>query len=325
MFKKNVLLPILSILIVAGLVAGGIYVYQKNITDKSKKDSDKSTLAQDTPADPNKVLVYTSFYPLYDFVKNVGGDFVEVRSIVPAGVEPHDYEPSSQQIQQINKSRLFVFNGADLDPWAKKIQPDLEKQNIQTLEMAKSFNLEKATEGEDTEFDPHIWLNPPFVKKQIELIKDKLIEIDPKNTGIFNFNYSNYFKKLDDLDADFRPKLKDCKQNKVVTSHDAFGYLGKQYNLEFISISGISPDKEPSSQEIAEIIKTVKENNIKVVFTETLVSPKLAETIANETGAKNQTLDPLEGLSEEDIKAGKDYISVMKENLNNIAQSLECK
>jgi len=323
MFKKNILLPLLSILIVAGIVATGIYFYQRNDSEKNKTEPKNSEIAENK--NPEKISIYTSFYPLQNFTKNIGGDLVEVTSIVPPGAEPHDYEPTSQQIQKIGKAKLFIFNGADLDPWAKKIQPDLEKENVKTLEISANFQLLKAPEGEEGEFDPHLWLNPPFVKKQSELIKKQLIQIDPKNSDIYTKNYSSFFKKLDDLDAEFRLKLKECKQKKIITSHNAFSYLGNEYGFEPVPINGITPDKEPSSQEIAEIVKIVKENGIKVVFTATLVSPKLSETIAKETGAKNLVLDPIEGLSDEDMKSGKDYISIMRENLAKIAEALECK
>ncbi len=131
-------------------------------------------------------------------------------------------------------------------------------------------------------------------------------------------------QKLDQLDKTYAEGLKTCKQKDIITSHAAFGYLATRYGLNQVAISGISPDEEPSSQQLAEVAKFAKENDVKYIFFESLVSPKLSETIAHEIGAKTLVLDPLEGISDDDIKQGKNYFTVMENNLKNLQKALQC-
>ncbi|MBC7472592.1 MAG: zinc ABC transporter substrate-binding protein [candidate division SR1 bacterium] len=289
---------------------------------------------------PNKVAqnpnitVSTSFYPLYYFAQQVGGGLVTVKNITPAGSEPHEYEPTTSQTQDVYKSQLLVFNGAGLDPWASKIKSDLEKANVKTIDMSSNFtilkpletvNIYKNTTEEKNETDPHIWLSPKMAIRQIQVIRDELIKIDIKNKDIYEYNSNGAINNLAQLDNEYETRLANCTKNEVITSHNFLQYLAKEYRFKSTPISGISPESEPSSKDLAQISQLVKEKGIKYIFSETLASPKLAETIAKETGAQILVLNPLEGLTDEEQKIGKDYISVQKENLTALAKALDCK
>lgn len=282
----------------------------------------------------SNIIVSTSFYPLYYFTQQVGGDLITVNNITPAGNEPHEYEPTSNQIQEIYKSKLLIFNGADLDPWASKIKPDLEKANVKTVDMSTNFvilkpletaNISETTIEEKEESDPHIWLSPKMAIKQVEIIRKKLVDIDPNNKDIYTANANSTINKLANLDNEYQVKLSKCDKKEIITSHNFLQYLAKEYGFISIPISGISPESEPSSKDLANIANIVRTKNTKYIFTETLASPKLAETVAVETGAQTLVFNPLEGLTDEEINQGKDYVSIQKDNLLNLRKALECK
>jgi zinc transport system substrate-binding protein len=280
-----------------------------------------------------KLKVVASFYPLADFAKQVGGQAVDITNMTPAGAEPHDFEPKAQDIQNIYKSQIFIFNGAGLDPWADKIQSDLESNGVKTIKMSDNFQILKPLdivgsidgEQEDTTQDPHIWTDPVLVKKQVQIIRDMFDSVDSTRKTIYDQNADSFTSQLDSLDSSFRSTLKDCVQNEVVTSHNFLQYLGNEYGFSSIPISGISPDSEPSSKKLAELADLIKSKNIKYIFTENLISPKLSQTIAAETGAQVLVLNPIEGLSDDQIAQGQNYLSVQKDNLKNLSIALECK
>ena len=174
-------------------------------------------------------------------------------------------------------------------------------------------------------YDPHFWLDPNNVIKQTEIIGEKIVHIDTPNTQYYLENITSFQEQLLKLDQKYKNELASCTTRTIITSHNAFEYLAHQYNLEIISISGLSPEQEPSPKKMIEVIEKVKEKNIQYIFFETLVSPKLSETIASEVGAKTLVLNPIEGLSEEEISNGKNYIKVMEENLKNLKTALTCQ
>jgi len=192
---------------------------------------------------------------------------------------------------------------------------DSKRKDLIVVDIYKSIRAK----GED----PHIWLDPALVKTQLKVIKDTLIKIDPKNRPYYEKNYKNYLGKIEELDREIKNTLARCKKKVFVTSHNAFSRFAERYGLIQIPMTGITPESEPNPRDLAEIIKVIKKYDIKYIFTEPLISPKLAQSISRETGTKILVLDPIEGLSESDIKAGKDYISKMKENLENLKVALE--
>jgi len=269
-----------------------------------------------------KIVVSSSFYPLAEFAKQVGGDKIEVINITPVGIESHDYEPTPRDIVAIRTSRLFLFQGANFDPWAERVAKDISGSNMATINMADNFDLMSAEAGKK---DPHFWLDPILAKKEINIIRDELKKIDPSNAAVYEGNAQKFSASLDVLDSAIRFSLSDCSLSEIIVSHGAFGYFAARYGLQVTSISGISPDIEPSAQMLGEIAKMAKEKNIHYIFFETLASPKLAETVAKEAGIQTSVLNPVEGLTPEDVSMGKNYLSIMEENLHNLEQALQCQ
>jgi len=280
------------------------------------------------------IKVTASFYPLAEFAKQVGGDRVEVVNIIPTGVEPHDFEPSPKDIATIFSSKVFIFNGVGFDPWAEKLKFDLEQKGVKTINMSEYVDLitseekhedEENHEEEAEELDPHFWLDPVIAKKEVEIIRDVLISIDPEGSIEYINNAARYMEELTALDEKYKNGLASCEIRDAVASHAAFGYLAKRYNINIISIAGLSPEEEPSPKRMAEIAQLAKQKDIKYIFFETLVSPKLSETIAREIGAETLVFNPIEGLTKEEVEAGENYISIMEKNLANLRKALRCK
>lgn len=271
-----------------------------------------------------KISVYTSFYVLYDFAKKIGGDRIELTNLVPAGTEPHEWEPSPSDIASLEKADVLVYNGAGMEGWLDRIRQTLKNKKLIEVETSREIKLlENTDRDEGLEYDPHVWLNPLNAKKQMEEIAKAFSAADPANKAYYENNYNENAKKLDDLDKEFRDTLEKYTNRDIVVAHRAFGYLCGAYGLEQVAIEGLNADAEPSPAKMAEITTFVKENNIKYIFFEELISPRVAEAIAGETGAKTEALNPLEGLGEKDMEAGKEYFSVMRENLEAISKALE--
>lgn len=291
------------------------------------------TQPADTAADDGRLRVLTSFYPMYDFACKIGGDCIDVINMVPSGTEPHDWEPSTNDLKNLEKADVFIYNGADMEPWAD----DLLVSRSDTLHVVEaSENVElRTTDGEHEhahehegadhhhgDFDPHVWLDPENAKIEMEAIRDALCAADPENSTVFQSNYEKYAAELDALDAEFREKLAPLPSRTIVVAHEAFGYLCDAYGLTQVGIEGLSPDSEPDPGRMAEVIDFVREHSISTIFFEELVSPKVAEAIASETGAQAKMLSPLEGLSDEQAAAGADYFSVMHDNLAALMEAL---
>lgn len=287
----------------------------------------------DTNAD-GKLRVLTSFYPMYDFAYKIGGDCIDVTNMVPSGTEPHDWEPSTNDLKNLEKADVFIYNGADMEPWAD----DLLVSRSDTLHVVKaSENVElRTTDGEHEhahehegadhhhgDFDPHVWLDPENAKIEMEAIRDALCAADPENSTVFQSNYEKYAAELDALDKEYSDTLSPLPNRTIVVAHEAFGYLCDAYGLTQVGIEGLSPDSEPDPGRMAEVIDFVREHSISTIFFEELVSPKVAEAIASETGAQAKMLSPLEGLSDEQAAAGADYFSVMHDNLAALMEALK--
>lgn len=268
-----------------------------------------------------QITVTTSFYPLFYFAQYIGGSHIHVTNITPAGAEPHDYEPTSADIIAIEQSKLLLLNGNGLESWGDRIE-----QNVPTKIVRVGDGLAKQSMNEDgkTVSDPHIWLSPKIAETMVQKISDALTEVDPAHAADYRNNTDTLLANLQKLDATFETQLTSCKTRSFITSHEAFGYLASSYNLQQISITGISPESEASQKDIAAIADFVKKNNIQYIFFESLVSPKLSETLAQETGTTTLVLDPLEDLTQQDIDAGRNYFSVMQQNLANLKIALQC-
>lgn len=291
------------------------------------------TQPADTAAGDGRLRVLTSFYPMYDFACKIGGDCIDVTNMVPSGTEPHDWEPSTNDLKNLEKADVFIYNGADMEPWADDLLVS-RSDTLRVVETSENVELrttdgehEHAHEHEDADhhhgdFDPHVWLDPENAKIEMEAIRDALCAADPENSTVFQSNYEKYAAELDALDAEFREKLAPLPNRTIVVAHEAFGYLCDAYGLTQVGIEGLSPDSEPDPGRMAEVIDFVREHSISTIFFEELVSPKVAEAIASETGAQAKMLSPLEGLSDEQAAAGADYFSVMHDNLAALMEAL---
>jgi len=277
------------------------------------------------PTKNNKLQVTTSFYPLYFFASQIGGDKAEVQNITPSGAEPHDYEPTAQDIARIEKSNLLILNGGRLEAWGNKIKENIKGKQVITVIAGNGIANQQVFEDGKPILDPHVWLNPSLASIEVKAILNGFIQVDPINKSYYYENTNNLLSQLNEIDKEYKQGLMNCNQKDIVTSHAAFGHLGKAYGLNQVPISGLSPDAEPSSKQLAELSLFAKNHNVKYIFFESLLSPKLSETIAAEVGAKTIVLDPIEGVSDNDMKAGKNYFSIMKDNLTNLRLALECR
>jgi zinc transport system substrate-binding protein len=287
------------------------------------------------PAEPEvkKIKVVTTMYPVYEFVKQVGGDKVDVVMLIPPGAEPHDWEPTAKDIIQIKDAKIFAFHGKDFEPVEKLLKKEV-LGNALPLEVSKDvIKLEAKHEEKEEEhghshdeehkFDPHAWLDPLAVQQEIKTIAEALVSVDEKNAEYYKKNADAYNKKLAELDEQYKKGLDGMTRKEIVTSHRAFGYLANRYGFEQLGIMGLSPDAEPTPDKMAKITEFCREHKVKYIFFETLTSPKLAQTIAKETGAELLVLNPIESLTEQEMKDGKNYLTIMGENLANLQKALK--
>ena len=277
-------------------------------------------------SDDGRLKVMASFYPMYDFAQKVGGDKVEVKDMVPAGTEPHDWEPAATDIRNLEDADVFVYNGADLEHWAEDVLATLENQDLIAAEASDGVELLDG-EGDhahgDNGKDPHVWLDPLRAKQEMKNIRDAFCQSDPENRDYYEANYEKYAGEFDELDQEFREGLADMKSRDIIVAHEAFGYLCNAYDLKQLAIEGLTPDSEPDPAKMQEVIEYAKEFDIHTIFFEELASPKVAKTVAKEVDAVTAVLNPIEGLSEEDIQAGEDYFSVMRKNLAALRKALK--
>ena len=278
----------------------------------------------DDEAADGRPQVAAAFYPLFEAAQRVGGDRVQVRNLTPAGSEPHDLELSSRQVDRIEDADVLVFLGRGFQPALEKAADRAKGAKVDVLGAVGSL-LPAPVGDADLEIDPHVWLDPRLMRAMVARVATALSEADPPNAGAYEANAVAYSGELDGLDASFRQGLAQCERRVMVTSHDAFGYLARAYDLTQDAIAGLEPESEPTPQRLAELAAKVRADGTKTIFYETLVSPKVAQTLAREAGVGTAVLDPLEGLSEDDAKAGKTYVSVMRENLAAVRQALGCR
>lgn len=284
-----------------------------------------------------KTNVVTSFYPLYYLTSEIGGEHVNAVNLIPAGVEPHDWTPKSQDLSTASKAQLFLYNGAGLEGWTDAFLKGLSKDSkLVSAEMSAGVTLiqgsseeehEHEDEGNDhghaLDVDPHTWVSPKSMIIMAANVKNSLIEVDGANKADYESNYSALLAKLEALDHTFESELSKAARKDIVVSHQAFGYLARDYGLNQIAIMGLSPDAEPRAQDLLNIAKYVKANNIPYIFFEELVSPDLANTLASEADVDTLVLNPIEGLTPEQQKRGDTYISLMEANLQNLIKALQ--
>jgi len=283
------------------------------------------------PAATARPLAVASFFTLWDFTTKVAGDRAEVVSLVPPGVEPHDWEPTPQDVIQVRKARLFLYNGAGFEQAADRLLKEIAGAGPLAVDTIAGITLLEAPaearggRGKDHARDPHVWLDPILAQTQVDAITAGLVQADPEGRVGYTERAAAYKVKLAALHAEFEAGLRECARRDVVTSHAAFTYLARRYRLNQVPVLGIAPETEPSPADLARLVRFARRAGVKYIFFETLVSPKLAETLAREVGAKTLVLNPVEGLTREEAAAGKDYLALMRENLANLRTALECR
>lgn len=263
----------------------------------------------------DKIKVAASFYPMAEFTRAVGGEFATVETLIPDGVEPHDWEPTPRDLTRLGRAQLFVYNG-HVESWADSALEALSERKITAVEAA--HGLAKI----NGRLDPHVWVSPAKALLEIEKITEAFCKVDPQHAESYKNNSLQYSKELKKLDAELKNLSKAAKHKKFITAHAAFGHLSADYGLEQLAIAGISPEAEPTPKDLQRLVRLVKKENVKYVFMETLASPKLTELIAKETGAKILVLDPIEGLDEEGRKENLDYLKIMRNNIKNLRRAL---
>jgi zinc transport system substrate-binding protein len=253
-----------------------------------------------------KETVVAAFYPLAFAASEIGGDSVDVKNLTPPGAEPHDLEVSPQDVAEVRDADLVLLLGHGF-------QPQLED----AAGNADNVALLLDTPGLDVHSneDPHVWLDPVRYARVV----DRIGQLLGKQAAAKELE-----KRLADLDTEYRVGLAHCARHELVTSHEAFAYLAERYGLEQIAITGLSPEAEPEPRKLQDVVDLVRERGVTTVYFETLVSPRIAETVARETGAKTAVLDPIEGLTEEEASKGEDYFSLMRDNLSSLRAGLGC-
>lgn len=274
---------------------------------------------QGAPA-PTRPVVVATVYPLWELAHQVAGDRAEVVSLVPPGVEPHDWEPSARDVTLVQRATVFVHTGTGLDAWATRLLAGLPGRT-RVIDASRGLSLLRQGAG----VDPHAWLDPVLARAQVQTIANELAQADPAGGPVYLENAAAFVSRLDALDQAFAAGLRDCARREVVTSHAAFAYLVRRYRLTQVPIMGLAPEAEPSPADLAAIVQTARRLKVTHVFFEPLVSPRLAQTLAREIGATPLPLDPIEGVSREQAAAGTGYVELMQANLANLRVGLGCR
>ncbi len=283
--------------------------------------------APDAAQEDGRAKVVASFFPLYDFTSNVAGDRADVSVFIPSGIEPHDWEPTPQNVAQAESADLLIYNGAGFESWIANINPKNAVDATAGLELlaATEEHEEEEEEHEGEEFDPHVWLDPVLAKHQVSAIRDGLVRVDPDNADYYRANAASYMAELDELDAFIRSELSSCEKTDFISFHSAFSYFANRYGLTQHAIQGLAPEGEVLPQRIQEVKNLANELGINIIYSEELVDPRLAQVIAGEIpGGQVLVLSPLEGLDAEEERKGTGYIDKMRENVENLKVGLKC-
>jgi len=287
---------------------------------------------QDAKAQIQKPMVAVSTFSLYDITKHISEDTLEIINIIPFGVDPHSYEPTPKSMADISNSKLVLYSGAGLEPWTE----GFEFKN-RVIDMSKHITLRELNTDEHehhgfhdeqcahSKIDPHYWLDFSNMVTATNIITKELIKVSPENELKYLTNRDSYLKMLEKLDLDFKQALSACKLDTVIVNHNAIGYLSHRYNFHVESLSGFSPEAEPSAKNMARLISHVKEHSISTVFFETFVSDRAIKNIAQEAKVSVDVLQPLGNITADEAKKKLTYEAMMYINLEKISKALVCR
>jgi len=291
------------------------------------------TTAQPAVSPRAALSVFASFYPLYEFASRVGGNRAVVRSLVPAGGEPHAYEPTPRDIAALSAADLIVYNGAGFERWAQRLSR-VAPPRVVRVEATRGLPIrrivdEKASHGGHAHSagdpDPHVWLDPLLAQRQVDNILAGFVRADPAGRAVYEANARRLRQDLWALHQRYMSGLRSCGQRTIITTHAAFGYLAARYKLTMIAITGLSPEAEPSPRKLREIVREARARRVSVIFNESQANPKVAEVMAREVGGRTLVLNPVERLTAEQARSGSAYVTVMDDNLRNLADGLDCR
>jgi len=282
-----------------------------------------------------KIKIVTTIFPLKEFAEMVSGDRGEVSLLLPPGSEIHTWSPRPSDMVKLAGADLFIYIGADLEPWVNKIQRSIKNDNMKVLEASLVVEIHGSDEKHSSDHeknrqhgpvDPHIWLDFQFDQIIVARIAEILSELEPQNRSEFQKNALAYQKKLSELDMLFKTGLEECDQKTLVLGgHAAFGYLARRYHLKQVSLYGLSPNARPGPKEMAKIVDMARNNKIHTIFFESFVSDRLARVLAREVGAGTLVLHTGANLTEDQLRSGITFLDLMKINLENLRHGLSCR
>jgi len=268
-----------------------------------------------TSVETGKIKVVTTLYPLYDFAKEIGQKNIDVTLLLPPGVEAHSFEPKPSDVVRINQADVFIYTGKFMEPWIENIIKGITNKNLLIVNISDDIKL--------IPIDPHIWLDFDNTQIMVNTITKAFIKKDPANKLFYEQNAKTYNQKLSNLDQKYRSVFSSCKTKEIIYGgHYAFGYLAKRYGLKYLAAQGVSPDSEPTANDLIALVNQIKKDSIKYVFYEELVSPKIAETLAAETQTKLLLLSAAHNVKRDNQLS---FLGIMNNNLDNLKIGLECK
>ena len=296
---------------------------------------------QDTSGD--EIRVVTTFFPLYDFSRKIGGEHADVTNLVPAGVEAHDWSPKPQDMANMSDADLFVYNGWGFEGWVNDVLDTLGDSKgpviVEAVQGIEPVVIHEDDSGEDGEagnnesgghhshdhgmYDPHVWMSPLQAMTMAENILNGFIEADPAHQTDYEANFAKLRQELERLHNDYESVISNANRKDLVVSHHAYAYLARDYGLKQVAVMGLSPESKPTARDMARILEYIKDHDVQYILFEELASPELAETLAKDAGVELLPFHPVEGLTPEQEANGEDYVSIMRSNLDVLKTALQ--
>jgi len=283
-------------------------------------------LNQKAETEGKKPIVAVTTFALYDITKHIAQDSVELVNILPFGVDPHSFEPTPKLMAKIEKSSLVIYSGAGLEPWVHGFN-----FHAKAINMSQYVNLRSLTKGEHHEgehshsgVDPHYWLDFSNMQKATKVITEALIKLLPQKRAFYKKNEAKYIAMLQNLDKLYREKLSSCKLKSVVVSHNALGYLARNYGFHVESLTGLSPEAQPSAKDVTRIMQDIKKEHISTIFFEHFVNDNVIKRIAKDTDIQLDVFQPLGNITKDEAEAHLSYEDIMKRNLKKLSKALLC-
>ena len=267
-----------------------------------------------TESKSDKIRVMVSISPLKEFTENIGGDKIDIESLVPDNMEAHDFELKTRDVESVMEKDLFIYNGCGMEDWLDKLEETVSDSDVKFIDSSKNSNIIEI----DGKQDPHLWLSLIEAQNQCKTIMEALCDIDEENSSYYEENYNNYVEKLQELYNEYSEKFKDVKIKDFITGHEAFGYLCRDFGLEQKSLTDLFGEGEATAKTYKDLADYCKQNNIYTIFSESSETSEEAQTLANEISGNVEEIYSLESSVE-----GKDYIEAMRVNLDKIYSALK--